>query len=207
MSIHQAGWATCDLRSAHCELRSARAEICELWVASAAEQLINKWNGNNNAGPWPQHAPLTVTSSFPVGCAGKLRARTTKFTILWESGGWWCDAIREMDGDGDGDGDGGQTWTDSSWHCGSAKPKPKPNEDASAQLIETKKKGNIHTHTRLCSNNNNNEDMRQLTWQHKVAAATKKQQQTAALGNGKLQWKGNCRASLMNVMATRSRHD
>lgn len=147
MSIHQAGWATCDLRSAHCELRSARAEICELWVASAAEQLINKWNGNNNAGPWPQHAPLTVTSSFPVGCAGKLRARTTKFTILWESGGWWCDAIREIDGDGDGDGDGGQTWTDSSWHCGSAKPKPKPNEDASAQLIETKKKGNIYTHT------------------------------------------------------------
>lgn len=71
-------------------------------------------------------------------------------------------------------GDGGQTWTDSSWHCGSAKPNPKPNEDASAQLIETKKKGNIHTHTRLCSNNNNNEDMRQLTWQHKVAAATKK---------------------------------
>lgn len=146
---HPSSWMG-NMRSAHCELRSARAEICELWVASGAEQLINKWNGNNNAGPWPQHAPLTVTSSFPVGCAGKLRARTTKFTILWESGGWWCDAIREIDGDGDGDGDGGQTWTDSSWHCGSAKPKPKPNEDASAQLIETKKKGNIHTHTYVC---------------------------------------------------------
>lgn len=147
----------------------------------------------------------TVTSSLPVGCAGKLRARTTKFTILWESGGWWCDAIRKIDGDGDGDG--GQTWTDSSWHCRSAKPKP--NEDASAQLIETKKKAiYIHTYihtsaqTYVC---NNNKDMRQLTWQHKVAAATKKK--TAAPGNGKLQWKGNCRASLMNVMATRSRHD
>lgn len=150
MSIHQAGWATCDLCDAIRDLRDLWAAICELWVASAAEQLINKWNGNNNAGPWPQHAPLpaphththTVTSSLPVGCAGKLRARTTKFTILWESGGWWCDAIRKIDGDGDGDG--GQTWTDSSWHCRSAKPKP--NEDASAQLIETKKKA-IYTHT------------------------------------------------------------
>lgn len=120
--------------------------------------------------PPPTHTHThTVTSFLPVGCAGKLRARTTKFTILWESGGWWCDAIRKIDGDGDG----GQTWTDSSWHCRSAKPKP--NEDASAQLIETKKKA-IYTHTYVC---NNNKDMRQLTWQHKVAAATKKRQPPA----------------------------